>query len=107
MMHILIRISYLHKIRHSKEEKIMERYFENGATVLITTKDDAMVRVVKNHTGVTKSPNGGYYVRTNNTYLGSYPTKEEAEYVRRLSLKHVKNGTFEKWAEEYRQKRVK
>ena len=101
----LISISYLHNI--SKEEKIMERYFENGATVLITTKDDAMVRVVKNHTGVTQGPRGGYYVRTNNTYLGSYPTKEEAEYVRRLSLKHVKNGTFEKWAKEYRQKRVK
>lgn len=105
MMPTLASISNLHII--SKEEMDMERYFENGATVLVTTKEDAMVRIAKSHTGLTEGPHGGWYVRTNNTYLGTYATKEEAEYVRCKSLKHVKKGDFDEWAKQYRAKYVK
>lgn len=78
----------------------MERYFENGVTVVVTKKPEPQTKT--GYTGIHAGQYGRLLVRTANTYLGSYATMEEAIAVREESVRQLQAGTFKAWAEEFR-----
>lgn len=83
----------------------MKRYFENGVTVVVT--EVPKPRAKSGHAGVHKGQRGGWWVRTAETYLGSYKTIEEAIAVREESVRQLQAGTFKAWAEEFRANMMK
>lgn len=85
----------------------MRQYFENGATVIVTTEKDRMPRAKTEYTGIGQTPDGLYYVRTANTYLGSYRSLDEAVEVRAESVTQLDAGTFKKWASQFRKNNVR
>lgn len=87
----------------------MRRTFEQGVTILSLEGAGDTPKSSTGHKGVHRHGEGrrGYYVRWARTYLGTYPTYEEAVAVREEAEEHVRAGTFEAWKKDLKKRRGK
>lgn len=84
----------------------MKRTFKQGVTVLSLEGAGDTPKSATGHQGVHKHEKGvGYYVRWSRTYIGTYPTFEEAVAIRKEAEEHVRNGTFEAWVKDLKRQR--